>query len=88
MTQIKHTQGPWVDYGHNGQINGADNSYICQVESKNTKADIALIAAAPELLEALIASEHLLSEQYAKKPDHELGVSITQIRAAIAKATA
>lgn len=49
----KHTQGPWKDYGHEGQINGADNSYICQVESKNTKADIALIAAAPDLLDAL-----------------------------------
>jgi len=56
MTQ-KHTTLPWKDYGHAGQINGADNSFIFQVESKNTKEDVEFVLRACNshynLLEAL-----------------------------------
>ena len=80
----KHTPGPWKDYGHAGQINGADNSYICQVESKNTKADIALIAAAPELLGAL---QKLVAEPFDRKPQAQRIIEWGEAQAAIAKAT-
>jgi hypothetical protein len=54
----KHTQGPWSHDG-DGDIVGADESYVAYghggQRAIGSDADAALIAAAPELLEALVA---------------------------------
>jgi hypothetical protein len=53
MADSKHTPGPWTQYANGDQIYGADRFFITVVQSKNKLADARLIAAAPELLEAL-----------------------------------
>lgn len=92
-----HTPGPWVveewasDYGPTGDFSvyqvGAKNKYpIASIQEpfngKKTKANANLIAAAPDLLEALwVATEHNalhFGEQHN---------TVIQGRAAIAKAT-
>lgn len=68
---MKHTKGPWkVTNSHNGpaSIAHAEDSYtvICRLDAKdpqiilNNKANAHLIAAAPEMLEALELAANIL----------------------------
>jgi hypothetical protein len=53
MTQFKHTPGPWE--GNADYIVSSNLQIVCTLSEHDTaKADAKLIAAAPELLEALI----------------------------------
>lgn len=55
---MKHTPGPWKDDGHMNVIvetDGTSATQICCVYGRNGIANACLIAAAPELLEALEA---------------------------------
>jgi len=75
-----HTPGPWsVDYQRE-QVYGSNGSTVVY-ELNFSKADAQLIAAAPDLLEALKD----LKRQYAEHPDAFWDWS--KARAAIAKAT-
>lgn len=93
----KHTPGPWtaVRTKYRTLINTADGSPVAQCESL-TDADMALVAAAPELLaalQALVADyERLLVESRITKRDRETMIDrlphyTEAARAAIAKAT-
>ena len=53
MEGLKHTRGPWT-IGRNG-IYGDDDKCICVKFSLNWSNNSRLIAAAPEMLEALIS---------------------------------
>jgi len=91
MTQTQHTQGPWRVSGfikftdplcgennypiiHNDKI---DIGYMC-IGNDDMKANAALIAAAPDLLEAL---RKIDAHGYVTGDDFDM------VRAAIAKAT-
>ena len=90
---MKHTPGPWrADYAMG--IRGADNvplAYVMSDSSSEPTPDAQLIAAAPELLEAL---EIMLKCELAGG-DHREGLGpdqpgtspLAKARAAIAKAT-
>lgn len=94
MTQ--HTQGPWhwvesEDYGY--EVNDERDDII--IASNMTKANAHLIAAAPELLEALILAEAQIESFYtatmtnAKSRDDNKAIkkiALDNVRAAIAKA--
>jgi hypothetical protein len=80
---MEHTPGPWK-IGKDTRVIGADSEVVCFGNSANdkNKANARLIAAAPELLEAL-------KEIIGECPDPKLpyGHRINEIaRAAIAKA--
>jgi hypothetical protein len=87
MNNMKHTPGPWQLADHMMGVIGADHHIVClQVERS---ADSRLIAAAPELLEALrmceaefITLRARLSEPYARNAR----ICIETAQAAIAKA--
>lgn len=107
---MKHTPGPWVaqersnsmiDIHHSfGNVKGAITLSLCRVQSRESwidesKANAALIAAAPELLEALklalkaldaIGDEMTVGERYTNAGQYLLD-SLNPARAAIAKAT-
>jgi hypothetical protein len=54
-----HTPGPWNVNGKQS-IRGANSEYIARTNWQNGEANARLIAAAPELLEALmLADQHL-----------------------------
>ena len=82
MKKAKHTPGPWVADGYDvWQNTTANRTYMKKVcTTIHTTADSALIAAAPEMLEALVELQALLSDD--PKNGHELFL----IKAAIAKA--
>lgn len=94
MNETKHTPGPWKIYtSPSAQWVGKDitGEIVCekpdqQYDRANWQANAHLIAAAPDMLEALKAIEPMtwndspLLKVYAKE--------IEQLRAAIAKATA
>jgi hypothetical protein len=79
MTQ--HTQGPWqLDKHVNGEVfiypkNGRHP--ICKV-NKDYEANARLIAAAPELLEALTSGEDIISGLEAECDN--LGVDLSEVR--------
>jgi hypothetical protein len=90
MAEQKHTPGPW----HAEHVGESDYGDVYEVYNVNTQiassmweADARLIAAAPELLEAL-----RYTLQYAEKLEKAAGlssaanVSLDKARAAIAKA--
>ena len=81
----KHTPGPWkyiTWHGQHGVHDAMDND-VCETFGEDAEANARLIAAAPELLEAL---EYLLS-QFGRL-DHLTDYSAgDKARAAIAKAT-
>ena len=89
---MKHTPGPWrVDYAMG--IRGADNvplAYILSDSSSEPTPDAQLMAAAPELLEALISAQGFLNPLSAlietREWDHLENVR-DKMRSAIAKAT-
>ena len=94
MTQTTHTPGPWRVGLDKNSVRDADEGYIADCQNRfadktTVEANARLIAAAPELLEAL-----KMARQYAPKynfyPDGSVmpGASeqLQQIDAAIAKA--
>lgn len=69
MGESKHTPGPWEVY-HNGKCVGAEDGHILTTEvegngAEEAKANARLIAAAPDLLEAL----RMAQENFAPPPD-------------------
>lgn len=88
MTQAKHTPGPWCQDIHiRTLIAGGDGHNVADIEAKyhsvgENLANASLIAAAPELLEAL----ELLVREFATHGDKAAQSAIKQARAAIAKA--
>ncbi len=88
---MKHTKGEWkVEYdsnkigepGHIMAIDGEKKEYICTT-SGNVKANSTLIAAAPDMLEAL---QNLIGLQFANV-DSETKVRLEKAIQAIKKAT-
>ena len=93
MIKAKHTPGPWkIDYGYNRSINFigpcVPDQYAGSSWLQVTEANARLIAAAPELLEALQEVTMVLDSIFGvegREPDAE---SISgRARAAISKAT-
>lgn len=90
----QHTPGPWKKY--TGQMGGRcikhENIFICQYghvdskESGKAEADGRLIAAAPDLLDALEHTVSAWSEQF-ERQGHNGPTWVIKARAAIAKAT-
>lgn len=85
---MKHT--PWVaeEQDHSWCVHIGENFYACENVSE---AEARLIAAAPELLEALQSllsrAEYLYGMAYYSEPDsHTDDVAFNAVRAAIAKA--
>jgi hypothetical protein len=87
MTATKHTPGPWVAIDHeifaDNQSRNIADVWIsfANIEDEEAKANARLIAAAPDLLEALEAFA-----EYAEKGTWGSLDPVTQARAAIAKA--
>ena len=85
MTLKKHTPGPWtiqqeLDGGPWYSINSTEEyGWVCQVPRPN-HPDARLIAAAPEMLEALKVAREMLEEM---RPHSD---GLAQVRGAIAKA--
>jgi hypothetical protein len=88
----KHTPGPWFYYvtpsGVRYKVHGPTVDYfICDVKGSNDLANARLIAAAPELLEAL----EKLADQAASNNDYDsdrgLQAAVEQARTIISKAT-
>ena len=76
----KHTPGPWVISGRS-TINAGRGGWVASVSQSNREANARLIAAAPELLEALRVLEAALIR------DMGAGYSgVARCQAAIAKA--
>lgn len=50
---MSHTRGPWTYNDYSGRVRGPEGNTIADCRYKNGKIDGPLIAAAPELLEAL-----------------------------------
>ena len=92
MTDTKHTPGPWTYFENDRHVmsQGYEMPSICQTpkgkqsKNKHWQANARLIAAAPDLLEALE-----LSLNFIQNTESEMGVELTcgvNARAAIAKA--
>ena len=96
----KHTPGPWdvrtIDESI-GSVDAADGSAVAQAQMRGTltchnheerRANTRLIAAAPDLLEALLESTSELEALMKDKAFYQGGQNILdRARAAIAKAT-
>lgn len=87
----KHTPGPWTTWGKAdpSQIIASKDGFVAQTVGGNDEANARLIAAAPELLEALEVAEKALTTIFKA---FNLGVlenadQMNIIRAAISKAT-
>ena len=90
MSETKHTPGPWKTSYTNLSVVIAENGAVVARASKlnglvNLQANARLIAAAPELLEALrpFAETDLTTELVSDT----FGFDVLRARAAIAKAT-
>ena len=90
--QPSQAEGHWIIGLHNDIpecIGLSDDGYMC-VSGICSEADARLIAAAPDLLEALQSLLPMLDEWHDEFPDHvgdKEGPAIDAARAAIAKAT-
>lgn len=95
MSKTKHTPGPWVmDDAQPGDLfryvlhgNGDSFGYICRISTNgnaNADADARLIAAAPELLEAVIELKDVCNRPSAARTRAEAWRKLDK---AIAKAT-
>lgn len=102
MTEVEtHTMGPWEVTDQNGdpegsfrgvrrptQINSLGKPYNTYVAQYCLPADALLIAAAPDLLEALKAMDAALCNGFDTQPARMAGrKALIAARAAIAKAT-
>lgn len=90
-TMNKHTPGPWKTETIGGTIRvvdqeGNDCGYIGDGYNATHRANIALMAAAPELLEALRGARALLQAQGITEADRIGGEQLTAINRAINKA--
>lgn len=84
MNNTQHSQGPWEYLPENGSACGAITSktgWVCDFAEDPSPADARLIAAAPDLLEAL----QQIVEQHGQWNNGIWAANIA--RAAIAKAT-
>lgn len=99
MGERKHTPGPWelVPAGNTPVVQRAGifpHGFICSVESLNFVADARLIAAAPDMLEALKKADQFIRNGielgYIQMPDADTPDTAhdtpPMVRAAIAKA--
>jgi hypothetical protein len=79
-----HTPGPWIEFADRGEtvaiLPAGRDGTICDFSSTVSRADARLIAAAPELLEALAEIVKLAAEK-------AHGPIAVAARAAIARAT-
>ncbi len=96
MSEAKHTPGPWKHEGH-GDITGTENGrkydvacVYLRIQAGRQEANASLIAAAPDLLDALVAIDNALRAAWSNGslPDSVIPAELAQqCRAAIAKAT-
>jgi hypothetical protein len=96
MSAAKHTPGPWQVKPSNNEITNADHGrlpfaivagYSLIGATYENGKDARLIAAAPELLEALKLCEGNISSLLASAHPKVYGEWLTVVSAAIAKAT-
>ena len=85
----KHTPGPWIEFADQGDtvaiLPAMCEGTICEFQSTVTRANARLIAAAPDLLEALIK---LMRWMDGSEGDEQVPpVYLVKARAAIARAT-
>jgi hypothetical protein len=89
-----HTPGPWFfsePVGGKVRIYAANNAYVANVKFDAARGIVnaRLIASAPDLLEALKLAECAVQELCADQdPANQCWVTLADVRAAIAKATA
>jgi len=87
----QHTPGPWVAHTNWGDtfIKSAtdDLVFFLSVEDGVKTADLRLMAAAPDLLEALQLCEGNIDSLLASAHPKVFGIWLDVVRAAIAKAT-
>jgi hypothetical protein len=95
---MKHTPGPWIlDLGVSSNVvlidSNATNGAVGEIVDCRNRADARLIAAAPELLEALVELSKSFVDTYFDDPRSDEEIDGHQefwenkARAAIAKAT-
>jgi hypothetical protein len=82
----KHTPGPWVlDSGVSSNVvlidSNATNGAVGEIVDCRNRSDAILIAAAPDLLEALKVARHMIVED-----GTPIGWSVSRIDEVIAKA--
>ncbi len=81
---MKHTPGPWNFDAYGEVFHISNNGFVASVYGKTeNEANARLIAAAPELLEALRLAEQVLLDEYGPEFTHP---HADIIRLAIAKA--
>jgi len=94
MSEMKHTEGPWVQFVLDGECRaimpaGRDGD-ICGFDLAPSEANAALMTAAPEIIEALRAMTQryvdLVNSGDAGFWDPEEDAEVIAARAAIAKA--
>ena len=88
----QHAPGPWsvIDHYDAYGINDADGEPVCEFWRKGSAANAAnraLIAAAPELLEALNLAEGFIAGFEDDELQEGMPEMLAQIRTALAKAT-
>lgn len=94
MEKSKHTKGPWqVEIEHivarnvkTGKVQSNGANSVAKVYGPDALANARLIAAAPELLEAVISIAHAIDTLPRRLTRREY-LALNQARAAIAKAT-
>ncbi len=102
MTTLKHTPGPWTRltddpsdesrFATTSIIGSNDKYVLSQIDTRNSaegNANLRLIAAAPELLEALkllLVKQSFIEKNCDPLALKRIGSAMPQIRAAIAKA--
>jgi hypothetical protein len=84
---MKHTPGPWIlDLGVYSNVvlidSNATNGAVGEIVDCRNRADARLIAAAPDLLEALKVARHMIVED-----GTPIGWSVSRLDEVIAKAT-
>jgi len=87
----KHTPGPWsIDgEGTNAMVRGADLTIVAvrhRLTGQTHEANARLIAAAPELLEALEDLVYLAEAAMREVGEYDIEAELADARAAIAKA--
>jgi hypothetical protein len=84
----QHTQGPWVANGNQIHAANKHETFVADVFDQNgdTKGNARLIAAAPELLDAINEAEKHLSGWFMVEDADLVGQALDTLRAAIKKA--
>lgn len=92
MSEVKHTPGPWLvrtleNFGFNVvHYVGGDKFNIALVAKTGNEHDARLIAAAPDLLEALEAVNQVMFDGILNSDGRDIQSAIEKMCAAIAKA--